>query len=140
MVIILILGMITPLTSIWMAQDRKNFLYLLGIFHLKHQRIFLWILENDEYFPHSGADIASTIDTRFLRELRLDLRLSAQSAKLGPITMTNMAAAARIEGGRATFDLGDAMAYGGNMLGRVLLTEAGSGGSAARAGAAAKLR
>ena len=80
--------------------------------------------------PHSGADIASTIDTRFLRELRLDLRLSAQSAKLGPITMTNMAAAARIEGGRATFDLGDAMAYGGNMLGRVLLTEAGSGGGA----------
>jgi AsmA protein len=80
--------------------------------------------------PHSGADIASTIDTRFLRELRLDLRLSAQSARLGPITMTNMAAAARVDGGRATFDLGDAMAYGGNLLGRVLVSEAGTGGGA----------
>lgn len=80
--------------------------------------------------PHSGADIASTIDTRFLRELRLDLRLSAQSAKLGPITMSNMAAAARVDGGRATFDLGDATAYGGNLLGRVLVSEAGSGGGA----------
>lgn len=80
--------------------------------------------------PHSGSEIASTIDTRFLRELRLDLRLSAQSARLGPITMSNMAAAARVDGGRATFDLGDATAYGGNLLGRVLVSEAGSGGGA----------
>ncbi len=80
--------------------------------------------------PHSGADIASTIDTRFLRELRLDLRLSAQSARLGPITMTNMAAAARVDGGRATFDLGDATAYGGSLLGRVQVSEAGTGAGA----------
>ncbi|MBW3097322.1 AsmA-like C-terminal region-containing protein [Pseudohoeflea coraliihabitans] len=78
--------------------------------------------------PHSGAEIASTIDTRFLRELGLDLRLSAQSARFGPISMTNLAAAARVDSGRATFDLGDATAYGGSLIGRIAISEAGTNG------------
>lgn len=75
--------------------------------------------------PRSGEDIAKTIDTSFLSQLVLDMRFSAQTATLGNISLTDVAAAARIEGGRATFDVGDATAYGGSVLGRVTLAESG---------------
>ena len=78
--------------------------------------------------PASGADIASTIDTRFLHQIGLDLRLSAQTASLGPVVLSNLAAAARVEQGRANFDVGDATAYGGNFLGRIALSEKGIDG------------
>lgn len=73
--------------------------------------------------PKSSADIASTIDMRFLRQLGLDLRLSAQTAEFGPITMTNLASAARVDAGRAMFDLGDAAAFGGRLIGRISISE-----------------
>lgn len=60
--------------------------------------------------PKPGEDIATTIDTRFLRQLGLDLRLSAQSASLGSLMLSDLAAAARIDQGRAIFDVGDATA------------------------------
>ncbi|MDZ7599908.1 MAG: AsmA-like C-terminal region-containing protein, partial [Hoeflea sp.] len=75
--------------------------------------------------PLTGADIASTIDTRFLHQIGLDLRLSAQSANLGPVVLSNVAAAARVDQGRANFDVGDATAYGGSLLGRIALSEKG---------------
>lgn len=78
--------------------------------------------------PVAGQDIASTIDTRFLREIGLDLRLSAQSASFGPVALTNLAAAARVEQGRANFDVGDATVYGGSLIGRVALSEKGVDG------------
>lgn len=80
--------------------------------------------------PKTGDEIASKIDTRFLREIGLDLRLSAQSAKLGPLQLSNLAAAARIVAGRATFDVGDATAYGGSLSGRIAISEAGIDGGA----------
>jgi AsmA protein len=78
--------------------------------------------------PKTGSDIASTIDTRFLRELGLDLRLSAQTASFGPVVLSNLAAAARVEQGRANFDVGDATAYGGSLIGRIALSEQGVDG------------
>lgn len=78
--------------------------------------------------PKGGDDIASTIDTRFLRELGLDLRLSAQSASFGPVILSNLAAAARVDQGRANFDVGDATAYGGSLIGRIVLSEQGVDG------------
>ncbi|MBU2486369.1 MAG: AsmA family protein [Alphaproteobacteria bacterium] len=78
--------------------------------------------------PKAGKDIASTIDTRFLREIGLDLRLSAQSASFGPVMLSNLAAAARVEQGRANFDVGDATAYGGNLIGRIGISEQGIDG------------
>lgn len=80
--------------------------------------------------PKAGDDIASTIDTRFLREIGLDLRLSAQTARFGPVSMTNLAAAARVEEGRAMFDIGDASAYGGSLTGRIAISEKGVDGGA----------
>lgn len=68
------------------------------------------------------------IDTSFLRQLGLDLRLSVQTARLGPLTLTNLAASARIAQGRAIFDIGDATAYGGSVLGRVAISEHGFDG------------
>lgn len=78
--------------------------------------------------PKPGEDIATTIDTRFLRQLGLDLRLSAQTASLGPLTFTDLAAAARIDQGRAIFDVGDATAYGGSVVGKVQISEKGLDG------------
>ncbi|MGN6549637.1 MAG: AsmA family protein [Pararhizobium sp.] len=78
--------------------------------------------------PKPGEDIATTIDTRFLRQLGLDLRLSAQSATLGPLDLTDLAAAARIDPGRAIFEVGDSTAYGGTATGRVQISEKGLDG------------
>ncbi len=78
--------------------------------------------------PTEGIDIAATIDTGFLRQIGLDLRLSAQTARIGRVSMENMAAAARVEEGRALFDIGDATAFGGNVSGRVAISEDGFSG------------
>ncbi len=75
--------------------------------------------------PQTGEDIAQTIDTSFLSQMMLDMRLSSQSASFGPIAMTNVAATAKIDEGRATFDIGDATAYNGSVLGRITLAESG---------------
>ncbi|MGV6905262.1 MULTISPECIES: AsmA-like C-terminal region-containing protein [unclassified Brucella] len=53
------------------------------------------------------------VDTSFLDRAEVDLRLSAQSATAGPVTMTGVAAAVQIRGGRAIFDIGDAKAFNG---------------------------
>lgn len=78
--------------------------------------------------PKPGDNIATTIDTRFLRQLGLDLRLSAQSASLGSLSLTNLAAAARIDQGRASFEVGDATIYGGSVTGKVQISEKGLDG------------
>ena len=75
--------------------------------------------------PQSGEEIAETIDTSFLHQLTLDMRLSSQSATLGPLNLSNVAAAARIIEGRAVFDIGDAAAYGGRVSGRIMVAESG---------------
>lgn len=58
----------------------------------------------------SGQD---NIDTSFIDRAELDLRLSAQTATAGPVSMTGVAAAVQIRGGRAMFDIGDAKAFNG---------------------------
>lgn len=75
--------------------------------------------------PRSGDEIAETIDTSFLQQLSLDMRLSAQSAGLGQLDLSNVAAAARIVDGRAVFDIGGAEAYGGRVSGRIVISESG---------------
>ncbi|WP_181408133.1 AsmA family protein [Pararhizobium mangrovi] len=86
--------------------------------------------------PKPGQNIATTVDTRFLRQLGLDLRLSAQSAKLGPMMLDDVAATARISEGRASFEIGDASAYGGSLNGEVRISEKGlDGGGMVRAAA-----
>ena len=86
--------------------------------------------------PRPGHNIATTIDTQFLHQLELDLRLSAQSATLGSLSMSDLAAAARIDQGRASFEVGDATAYGGSLMGKVQISEKGlDGGGVVQASA-----
>lgn len=61
------------------------------------------------------GDIYDEIDTAFSEQLSLDLRLSAPTASLGPVTLTNLAAAAQIKGNLAAFDISDASAFDGNL-------------------------
>ncbi|MEN5297701.1 AsmA family protein [Brucella sp. TWI559] len=53
------------------------------------------------------------INTSFIDRAELDLRLSAQAATAGPVSLTSVAAAVQIRGGRAMFDIGDAKAFNG---------------------------
>lgn len=59
------------------------------------------------------------VDTSFIDRAEVDLRLSAQNATAGPVTMTGVAAAVQIRGGRAIFDIGDAKAFNGIMQANV---------------------
>ena len=78
--------------------------------------------------PESSEDIADTIDTRFLKQVGLDLRLSAQSANFGPIEMSNLAAGVQVNQEIATFNIGDANAYDGQIFAKVSISEKGIDG------------
>ncbi|WP_175552031.1 AsmA family protein [Pararhizobium antarcticum] len=73
--------------------------------------------------PAASDGIARTVNTRFMEWLRLDLRLSAQQAKLGPIMLTDLAAGAMVRDGRASFDIGDSGYAGGSLSGRIAIAE-----------------
>ena len=76
--------------------------------------IFVPLPENQPRSP-SDRDLneRDIINTSFINRSELDLRLSAQTATAGPVTMTGVAAAVQIRGGRAMFDIGDAKAFNG---------------------------
>lgn len=59
------------------------------------------------------------IQLDFISQMHTDLRLSAQSARFGNIEMTDLAATAQIGEASAIFDIGDALAYGGNVQARL---------------------
>lgn len=78
--------------------------------------------------PITSSDIGAHYDTGFLKQLKLDLRLSASNAALGQINMSDIAASVRVANGHASFDIGDATAYGGSFSGRLeVLKENGEG-------------
>ncbi len=78
--------------------------------------------------PKSSEDLADTIDTRFLKQLGLDLRLSAQTASFGPVDMSNLAAGVQVNKEDATFKVGTASAYGGQLNGKISISERGIDG------------
>lgn len=53
------------------------------------------------------------LDLSVLDRIGLDIRMSAPEAKLGNISLNNLAAAIQIRNGRGIFDLGNANAFGG---------------------------
>ncbi len=63
------------------------------------------------------------INTGLLRRLKLDLRLSATSARYGPIHLDGMAASARIEDRFASFDIAAARFAGASVTARLTLDE-----------------
>jgi hypothetical protein len=63
--------------------------------------------------PHDPFDLSRPIDVDFSREIRLDLRLSAERASLGPAIIEDVAAALLAGDGTAKVDIGDATLFGG---------------------------
>lgn len=76
--------------------------------------VFVPLPDNSARAPNErDRNDRDMIDTSFIDRGDLDLRLSAQSATAGPVTLTGVAAAVQIRGGRAMFDIGDAKAFNG---------------------------
>ena len=63
----------------------------------------------------SGNGVRDKIDTDFADQIGLDLRVSANSASLGPIDLAKVAATAQVRAGLAAFDISDASAFGGSV-------------------------
>ena len=80
----------------------------------------LWI-PNPGSLALSSFDVTPTgkLDLSFLEGFGLDLRVSAESAKLEPFDASNLAAAAIIRDGNASFEIAEADALGGSMAGSI---------------------
>lgn len=65
------------------------------------------------------ADSDAKPDLSFADNLVLDVRLSSEQASSGSLAMSNLAAAAIVRDGRASFDIGAAEAIGGTVAGSV---------------------
>ncbi|MDR6432106.1 AsmA family protein [Brucella pseudogrignonensis] len=98
-------------------QDTPAITGTLAFEKLNLRRLFSIFVPLPENQPRSPSDRdlneRDIINTSFINRSELDLRLSAQTATAGPVTMTGVAAAVQIRGGRAMFDIGDAKAFNG---------------------------
>lgn len=74
--------------------------------------------------PDTDPD-TPTIDTAFIHQFGIDLRLSAKTADFSPFSLRDLAAGMRIENGRASFDIGDSTLLDGRLTGRIALAENG---------------
>ncbi|MGH6861132.1 MAG: AsmA family protein [Phyllobacterium sp.] len=77
--------------------------------------------------PEGASDSNAVIDTAFLKQFNLDLRVSTQKATAGNINLANVAATAQIRNGRAMFDIGDATAFDGSVAASLQLADEGDG-------------
>jgi AsmA protein len=79
------------------------------------------------FIPLPGSDSEDEIDTRFINQLDLDLRLSAQNATVGAINLANLAAAIQVRDGHAIFDIGDARAFNGSLQANLQINQQPNG-------------
>jgi AsmA protein len=63
----------------------------------------------------AAADGPGIIDTGSENPINVDLRLSASTATLHPLSLTDVAATAQVKERSAAFDISDATAFGGNV-------------------------
>ncbi|MDD9910460.1 MAG: AsmA family protein [Ahrensia sp.] len=63
------------------------------------------------------------LDLSFLEGFGLDLRLSAVGATIGPLNMANLAAAAIVRDGAASFEVGEAEALSGSIAGSISVSK-----------------
>ncbi len=61
------------------------------------------------------ADMPLKFDTSFLRDFQIDLRLSANKAALGALTVSDMAAGVRVSEGHASFAIASGQVANGNV-------------------------
>lgn len=79
------------------------------------------------FIPLQAADTDDKIDTSFINQLNLDLRLSAQNATVGALNLANLAAAIQVSDGHAIFDIGDAKAFNGSLQANVQINQGVNG-------------
>ncbi|WP_375679859.1 AsmA family protein [Bartonella sp. AP7XZML] len=73
----------------------------------------------------SGKKKNACFDMRTFDRIGVDIRLSAPQAKIGNISLTNLAAAIQIRDGHGIFDLGHANIFGGSVQSNIEVTSAG---------------
>ncbi len=85
------------------------------------------------FSPSPGGVIVwnEQIDISFAHELGLDLRLSADKATAGALSMSQVAATVQVKDGLAAFDISDATAFGGTVQAGLRI-EPREGGKAAQ--------
>lgn len=71
--------------------------------------------------PRNILDLQRRIPLHFVRNIDLDLRLSATQSLLAGVTMNDLAATVKFAGGNAVVDIGDVSLFGGRAQGRVSL-------------------
>ncbi len=74
----------------------------------------------------ASAVQSNGIDFTLLREFDLDLRISANTAKLAKLEISNMAATAQVRDGRATVDIGAGTIFGGVLQGQLIAEQINS--------------
>lgn len=79
--------------------------------------------------PQAGSGSAAKFpNTSFLKQIGLDLRLSAQEISYDPVVLTDVAAGIMADSGRVSIDIGDARYSGGALSGRLALAGDGADG------------
>ncbi|OJU06327.1 MAG: hypothetical protein BGN83_15085 [Rhizobium sp. 63-7] len=73
----------------------------------------------------AGGTPDETADATFLRQLDVDLRLSAQTAALSPFDLRDVGASVLVAQGKANFDIGDSEFEGGQMIAHMDVAESG---------------
>lgn len=103
--------------EITLGQSQPNITGTLAFETLDLHKLFALFIPLPVKQAVSPNDRGTTdeIDTRLISKSEVDLRLSAQNAKAGQVSMTGLGAAIQIRGGRANFDIGDAKAFGGTV-------------------------
>ncbi|QND51948.1 AsmA family protein [Phyllobacterium sp. 628] len=79
--------------------------------------------------PDGSANSNAVVDTKFLKQANVDLRVSTQKATAGSVNLTNVAATAQVRNGRAIFDIGEASAFDGSIAASFQLAAEGDGGA-----------
>ncbi|WP_426123686.1 AsmA family protein [Pararhizobium sp. PWRC1-1] len=73
-------------------------------------------------------DAENRPEVTFLKQISLDLRLSAQEISYGPAALTDVAAGIMVENGRASIDIGDGTFADGSLSGHLALANDGADG------------
>jgi len=95
---------------------------------LAFDRLDLTPLLASVFPPRPAGGTATGQEMALLKQISLDLRLSAQEISYGPAALTDVAAGIMVENGRASVDIGDGTFSDGSLSGRIALANDGSEG------------
>jgi AsmA protein len=95
---------------------------------LAFDRLNLTSLLSSVFPLRQEASAANEPEMALLKQISLDLRLSAQEISYGSAALTDVAAGIMVENGRASIDIGDGNFADGSLSGRIALANDGAEG------------